>query len=139
MGRIRCLLDTNILSEPVCKRPNEKVMQQFAQFDGEYVTAAIVWHELHYGCALLSHSKRKMQLKSYLSMLFENGLGILPYDQSAVEWFALQRVKLKAQGKVVAYADGEIAAIAVVNNLTLVTRNTRDFSDLDDLMLTNWF
>ncbi len=36
-------------------------------------------------------------------------------------------------------ADGEVAAIAAVNNLTLVTRNTDDFSVYHDLLLDNWF
>ncbi len=38
-----------------------------------------------------------------------------------------------------AYADGEIAAIAAANNLTLVTRNIDDFSEFKNLELDNWF
>ena len=44
MGRIKYLLDTNILSEPARKVPNLNVMQCFNQYDGQYVTAAVVWH-----------------------------------------------------------------------------------------------
>ncbi len=139
MGRINYLLDTNILSEPTRQKPSAKVMQRFAQYDGQFATAAIVWHELLYGCALLPDSKRKTQLQSYLSMLSDNGLMILPYEQTAAEWFAQQRATLKAQGKTAAYADGEIAAIAIVNNLTLVTRNVDDFRCYGNLMLDNWF
>ncbi len=46
MGRIKYLLDTNILSEPTRKNPNNKVMQYFSEHDGLFVTAAVVWHEL---------------------------------------------------------------------------------------------
>ncbi len=139
MGRINYLLDTNILSEPARKKPNIKVMQHFAQYDGQYVTAAIVWHELQYGCELLAESKRKTELQSYLLTLQNGGLIILPYEQLAAEWYAKQRAILKAQGKISAYADGEIASIAAVNNLILVTRNTGDFSDFKNLELDNWF
>ncbi len=139
MGQIKYLLDTNILSEPARQKPSAKVMQCFAEHDGQYVTAAIVWHELQYGCALLPHSKRKNQLQAYLSTLQDSGLIILPYEQTAAEWFACQRAVLKGQGKTAAYADGEIAAIAAVNNLTLVTRKTDDFSVYNDLLLDNWF
>ena len=139
MGRINYLIDTNILSEPARKQPNSNVMQRLAQYDGQYVTAAVVWHELHYGCELLAESKRKTELQSYLLTLQDGGLIILPYDQLAAEWYAKQRAVLKAQGKMPAYADGEIAAIAAVNNLTLVTRNTDDFSDFKNLELDNWF
>ena len=139
MGRIKYLLDTNILSEPARKNPNGKVMQSFSKYDGQYVTAAIVWHELQYGCALLPNSKRKVQLQTYLLTLQDNGLIILPYDQSAAEWFAENRALLKVQGKTMTYADGEIAAIAAVNKLTLITRNTGDFQNYTELVLDNWF
>ena len=56
MGRINYLLDTNILSEPARKTPNQKVMRCFSQYDGQYVTASVVWHELQYGCELLAKS-----------------------------------------------------------------------------------
>ena len=139
MGRIKFLLDTNTLSEPARKQPNSNVMQGLAQYDGQYATAAIVWHELQYGCELLADSKRKIELQSYLLTLQDGGLIILPYDQLAAEWYAKQRALLKAQGSIPAYAEGEIASIAAVNNLTLVTRNTDDFSDFKNLELDNWF
>ncbi len=139
MGRINYLLDTNILSEPARKKPSLNVMQRLTQFDGQYATAAIVWHELQYGCELLENSKRKTALQSYILTLENNGLLILPYDQVAAEWYAKQRARLKQQGKMAAYADGEIAAVAAVNNLTLVTRNIDDFFGFTSLELENWF
>jgi len=139
MGRISYLLDSNILSEPARLKPNAHVLQQFANYDGCYATAAIVWHELVYGCELLPASKRKEQLQAYLEMLLMNGLIILPYDQLAADWYAKERARLQLQGKTCAYADGEIAAIAVSNKLTLVTRNIQDFQNFQNLSLQNWF
>lgn len=139
MGRIAYLLDTNILSEPARKNPDANVMKRFAEHDGQFATSSIVWHELNYGCASLPNSKRKTQLQSYLSTLLDNGLLILPYDLSAAEWFAEQRAILKASGKTAAYVDGEIASVAAVNNLKLVTRNIADFQYFENLDLENWF
>ena len=139
MGRISYLLDSNILSEPARKVPSSHVMQCFQYYDGQYATAAIVWHELHYGCELLPESNRKTALKSYLQTLEESGLIILNYDKKAAEWYAKQRATLKIHGKTPTYADGEIAAIAAVNQLTLVTRNTDDFVNFNGLLLENWF
>ena len=139
MGRISYLLDSNILSEPARLKPDDKVLQQLADHDGEYATAAIVWHELVYGCELLAASKRKKQLQSYLEMLLTNGLIVLPFDQAAADWYAKERARLQRQGKTCAYADGEIAAIAVTQQLTLVTRNTQDFENFQNLALQNWF
>lgn len=139
MGRIIYLLDSNILSEPARLKPDDNVLQQLADHDGEYATAAIVWHEMVYGCELLAVSKRKKQLQSYLEMLLINGLQVLPYDQAAADWYAKERARLQRQGLTCAYADGEIAAIAVTQKLTLVTRNTQDFENFQNLALQNWF
>ncbi|MFI3119918.1 MAG: type II toxin-antitoxin system VapC family toxin [Methylococcaceae bacterium] len=139
MGRINYLLDSNILSEPARLKPDDTVLQRFAEHDGEYATAAIVWHELVYGCELLAASKRKTQLQSYLTMLLANGLTVLPFDQAAADWYAKERAELKRQGQTCAYADGEIAAIAATQQLILVTRNTQDFVSFQQLTLQNWF
>jgi tRNA(fMet)-specific endonuclease VapC len=139
MGRISYLLDSNSLSEPARLKPDDNVLYQLANHDGDYATAAIVWHELVYGCELLAASKRKKQLQSYLDMLLLNGLIILPYDQAAADWYAKERARLQRQGLTCAYADGEIAAIAVTQKLTLVTRNTQDFQNFQNLALQNWF
>ncbi|MDD5273319.1 MAG: type II toxin-antitoxin system VapC family toxin [Methylovulum sp.] len=139
MGRISYLLDSNILSEPARLKPNERVLQRFADHDGAYATAAVVWHEMVYGCELLPASKRKSQLHSYLAMLLANGLVVLPFDQAAAEGCAKERARLQQQGKTCAYADGEIAAIAVSRQLTLVTRNTQDFQHFQNLAVQNWF
>ncbi|RIZ71786.1 MAG: type II toxin-antitoxin system VapC family toxin [Methylococcales bacterium] len=139
MGRISYLLDSNILSEPARLKPNAQVLKQFANHDDCYATVSIVWHELVYGCELLPASKRKEQLQAYLEMLLMNGLIILPYDQLAADWYAKERARLQFQGKTCAYADGEIAAIAVSNKLILVTRNIQDFQNFQNLSLQNWF
>jgi tRNA(fMet)-specific endonuclease VapC len=88
MGRISYLLDSNILSEPARLTPDDNVLQQLANHDGEY---------------------------------------------------AKELARLQRQGLTCAYANGEIAAIAVTQKLTLVTRNTQDFQNFQNLALQNWF
>ncbi len=114
-------------------------MQCFAKYDGQLATAATVWHELVYGVAALPDSKRKAQLQNYLSALLKGRLLILPYEQAAAEWLVGQKADLKSSGKVVGYQDGEIAAVAAVNQLTLVTRNIVDFQYFKSLRVENWF
>ncbi len=139
MGQLKYLLDTNILSESAKLEPNESVMQHLKQYNGQYGTAAIVWHEMVYGCELLAESKRKQRIQSFLTMLSRTSLIILPYDQSAAICYGKERARLQSKGLTCAYADGEIASIAVSQNLTLVTRNTDDFKNFQGLSLQNWF
>jgi tRNA(fMet)-specific endonuclease VapC len=47
-------------------------------------------------------------------------------------------VRLEALGRTLPYADGQIAAIAVVNALTLVTVNVRDFRDIEGVRVEDW-
>ncbi|WP_394751856.1 type II toxin-antitoxin system VapC family toxin [Crenothrix sp.] len=139
MGRLIYLLDTNIISEPTKRQPNKNVLHHLEKQDGHYCIAAPVWHELHYGCALLPDSKRKNQLQSYLKLLMDNGLDVLPYDIHASTWFAMERGRLQRQGLSCNYTDGEIAAIAASQSLIMVTRNTTDFQNFQGLTLQNWF
>lgn len=63
---------------------------------------------------------------------------VLPYDDRVAHWFAKERARLRRRGKTPPYAGGQIAAIAAVNELTLVTANKNDFSAFDDLHVVDW-
>jgi tRNA(fMet)-specific endonuclease VapC len=136
---LKYLLDANILSEPVKKQPNQNVIEAFSKKVGSYCTCVTVWHELLYGIALLDPSKKKDSLNAYLESLVRGGLKILSYDEQAARWFAQERARLSRVGVSVPMADGEIASISAINNLTLVTRNVSDFKNYEGLALENWF
>ena len=136
---LKYLLDTNILSEPAKSQPNQHVLHKLNQYSGQYCTAVTVWHELHYGVERMRDSKRKESLFAYIKALEHGGLVILPYEKVAGEWLAQERVRLSKQGVTIPFADGEIAAIAFTNHLTLVTRNVDDFANYDELVIQNWF
>lgn len=133
------LLDTNILSEPAKSHPNQNVLHKLNHYSGQYCTAVTVWHELHYGVERLTDSKRKESLFAYIKALQHGGLVILPYEKMAGEWLAQEHGRLSKQGVTIPFADGEIAAIAFTNQLTLVTRNVDDFANYNELIIQNWF
>lgn len=136
---LRYLLDTNILSEPAKAQPNQHVLHKLNQYCGQYCTAVTVWHELHYGVERMADSKRKESLFTYLKSLEQGGLVILPYEKIAGEWLAQERGRLSKRGVTIPFMDGEIAAIAFTNQLTLVTRNVDDFANYGELVIQNWF
>ncbi|HUP47235.1 MAG TPA: VapC toxin family PIN domain ribonuclease, partial [Thermoanaerobaculia bacterium] len=65
-------------------------------------------------------------------------LPILDYDRAAADWHAAERARLAARGEMPPFADGQIAAISAVHDLTLVTFNTADFKRFRGFRIQNW-
>ncbi len=62
----------------------------------------------------------------------------LPFDDVAASVYAVIRAHLEAAGTPIGPYDLQIASIALANNLTLVTHNTREFSRVPSLLLEDW-
>lgn len=135
---MRYLLDTDILSEPMKPRPNRKVMERLRAHRDEVATASPVWHELLYGCARLPASSRRQVLERYLNDVLAPTLVVLPYDTTAAAWHAGERARLEARGRTLPFVDGQVAAVARVRGLTLVTRNVGDYDGFDGLVVEDW-
>jgi len=69
---------------------------------------------------------------------FLNGFASLPFDDAAASIYASLRARLEMMGTPIGPYDLQIAAIALANNLTLVTHNTREFSRVPGLLLEDW-
>jgi tRNA(fMet)-specific endonuclease VapC len=133
------LLDTNILSEPLRPAPNPRVMESLVRSSGLTATATVVFHEMLYGCYRLPNSRKRQAIEAYLREEVEAKLLLLPYDTEAAKWHASERARLVKLGKTPSYVDGQIAVIAVVNNLVLVTNNEADYADFQGIQIENWF
>jgi len=133
------LIDTNTLSEPLRPKPDEKVLAKIKCHQYEMATAAQVLFEMASGYYRLPDSKRQRAIKSYIKDFIRPHLPILPYDKKAAAWHGEQHARLIAKGKTPSFIDGQIAAIAKVNGLILVTRNINDFRNFEDIKLENWF
>jgi tRNA(fMet)-specific endonuclease VapC len=135
----RFLLDTNVLSEAPRPQPNPFVMGKLEQYSQNIATATVVFHELMFGCYRLPPSRRQQELEEYIASLLAKSIPIFAYDLLAARWHASERARLVNLGRTPPYIDGQIAAIAVVNDLILVTNNTSDYADFQNLQLQNWF
>jgi tRNA(fMet)-specific endonuclease VapC len=131
-------LDTNVLSEPIKSRPDPRVLARIEEHEGELATCAIVWRELRYGAARLPVSKKRRAIETYLQQVVRTALPILPYDEESATWHARERARLGRRGRPPSAADGQIAAIARVNELVLVTANVRDFRRFEGLSVQDW-
>lgn len=132
------LLDSNVLAEPTKPEPNDSLVRHLREHEGHLYTAATVWHELVFGVWRLPESKRRSALQDYLDGLASTELKLLPYDQRAAEWHGRERARLQALGKTPPFADSQIAAVAAVNDMTLVTHNTKDFTVFSGLRVVDW-
>ena len=132
---IRYLLDTNILSyfirgnHPALMRRMGAAMQ--AQTSA---TSAICRAEIRYGHALMAgNDKRHIPINL---MLLE--LPALAWTADAADRYGEIRAQLRQQGAPCSEMDTMIAAHALVDELTLVTHNTRHFEQIDGLVLQDW-
>lgn len=139
VAALKYLLDTAILSEATRAVPDAGVLARLRRAGDQVATSSINWHELHHGIALLPPSRRKDALSAYLDSLRRAELPILPYSAEAAEWHAAERARLTARGLMPPFVDGQIAAIAHINGLVLVTRNVADFKQFSGLKIQNWF
>lgn len=135
---LKYLLDTNIVSEPLRPVPAANVLARLQAHQNEIAIASVVWHELWFGCYRLPPSARRTAVENYLQQVIGPNLPLLPYDEKAAEWHAHERARLTAIGKPPPFSDAQIAAIAIVNNLTLVTFNLQDYESFQGLLLADW-
>jgi tRNA(fMet)-specific endonuclease VapC len=135
---LRYLLDTNVISAAFRQDPPPKLLRRLKKHRDEMAIAALVWHELRYGCALLPPSRRREALDRFLSEVVLPGYPILDYDRAAADWHASERARLAQAGRTPPLLDAQIAAIAAVHGLIVVTDNTADFRPFAGLSIENW-
>lgn len=136
---VKYLLDTNILSELSKEEPDSNVIANLNLHGDNCATAALVIHEINYGIQRLPEGKLKANLQIFLQQLEVYEFQVLPYDKAAAHYHASERARLVAKGLTPSFVDGQIASISATNNLTLVTRNTKDFENFSEILLENWF
>lgn len=113
-------------------------MRQLRRHEDDIAIPAPVWHELRFGCARLGPSRQREAIERYIEDVVLASFPVLEYDQRAADWHAMERARLSAAGKTPPFIDGQIAAIAFVHNLTLVTLNVSDFQQFKGLRIRSW-
>lgn len=138
---MRWLLDTNVVSEGPRTRPNPQVIDWIAaQPSRDLVISAITLAELRVGARAVVHAARRAAVTQWIETEVLGLLGDEPIPVSVeilVDWLKLSR-GLRAGGKPRDPADMLLAATARVHNLTLVTRNVRDFADTGIVVYDPW-
>ena len=135
------LLDTNVVSEWVRARPDPGVVAWLDEVDEDRVFLSVATlAELRSGIARIPTGSRRVRLEDWLGeelpARFEGR--ILAIDREvALIWGDVVAEREQA-GRPIGAMDAFIAATARVRDLTLVTRNTRDFAGSVSAVLNPW-
>lgn len=133
------LLDTNVLSEMHHPMGSPRVAEQVAHRQGDLHLSVVALGEMLYGIRILRDGRRRSELETYYADLARTfGDRILPVIASIAECWAELRAGHRQSGRVLPLADGLIAATAIVHDLTLWTRNTRDFEGTGVRVFNPW-
>jgi hypothetical protein len=136
------LIDTNVLSEynrPGGPDVGVKHWLETTDRQSQYVSV-ITLAEIQKGIELLAEGKRRAQLEEWLTQNLEAWFSgrILPVDRRvASQWASLAALGARA-GRPLPAVDSLIAATALAYDLTIVTRNTRDFEGIGASTLNPW-
>lgn len=96
---------------------------------------SVVLFELEYG--VLRSTRSDLQRKGIDAAL--RVYGVLNLDEKAARSAAWIKYTLEAMGTPIGHFDQLIAGTALAHDLTLVTRNTREFLRVPGLRVENWY
>ena len=135
------LLDTNVLSEfSRTGVPDPHVDRWLKTTAEESLFASVLtFAEIRRGIELLPVGKRRTQLEQWqddLVMSFE--MRLFPVTKAIADRWAVLSAQTQRKGITLANIDGLIAATALEHDMTLVTRNVKDFSGVEVTLLNPW-
>jgi len=132
------VLDTNIIAELFKAKPAQEVVDFVGQVERSYLSV-VVFSELLFGIEKDKDKVRKARLIAYVNGLrMRYKRSIIPIDLEVAEIAGQLRAFEANKGRVLSPMDSFIAATTLVLGATLVTRNTKDFKNLN-LELLNPF
>ena len=131
------LLDTNVLSEVIKKRPEPSVVERLREIaPGSIFTSAVCVSELRYG------SRRRPGAEALWDRIAREVLsrvGVLPLGEEEAVRAGDLLAELEAAGQRIGVEDVLIGATALVRSLTVATRNVRHFRRLPGLRVESWW
>ena len=130
------LFDTDVITNLLKKMPSPTLIRRLENLrhDDQFITVVTV-AEIIYGAAK-SH-RPEYHLKNLEEILLPT-VSVLDFDIRAAYIAGNIRAHLEKTGMLIAWADIQIAAIAMTHDMTLITGNLKHFSRISGLKVENW-
>lgn len=138
---MKYLLDTNVISELVARRPSQPVVQWIDALEADSVYLSVITiGELRKGIEKLPDSPRKNTLSAWLTddLLVRFGGRVLSVDVDVMLAWGELTGRMERSGRRLPAIDSLIAALAIQHKCSLVTRNEDDFKDTGVTVLNPW-
>jgi toxin FitB len=120
------LVDGNVLSEPTKASPVRQVVIWLRENESNLAVNPVILGELEFGILRLPAGRRRTQLMKWFSR-GPTYLPVFPLDRATGPVWANLLVQLESRGRSMPATDSLIAATAIQHDLTIATRNTRDY------------
>ena len=131
------LLDTNVISELMKKRPRPEVVRRVRDLaSNEAFTSAVCFMELRFGAARHPHGA---ELWERIQTEIRPLVSVLPlgYEEAICAGGVL--ASLEAKGTPIGLEDILIGSSALVHGLSVATRNVKHLARIDGLSVENWW
>ena len=131
---MKYLLDTNIISEFISKIPNKNVIDYILALDeNDLYLSVITIGEIKAGIEKLDKGSKKEKLLHWLENDLLNRFKdrIIDIDTEVMLQWGAVNYRLKQLGKPLPIMDSLIGATSEVRDFILITRNEKDFKNLN--------
>ena len=131
---MKFLLDTNPCVRYLNGRSENLRSRIDAAGDANLAVCSVVKAELSFGAAKSAAPQQTQAIQAvFLSRLFS-----FPFDDRAAAVYGPLRAELEKRGLPIGSNDLMIAAIALANDVTLITANVNEFNRVAGLRMENW-
>lgn len=131
---MKYLLDTDTLIY-IFKRAGNCLEHLRKLPDEVIATSAVNMFELEFG---LAKSDKPAPLRAFIHEVKQR-YTVLNFDAAAAQKAGEIRAVLQSKGTPIGPYDVQVAGVALANNLSIVTRNTREFERVPGLRVENWY
>lgn len=132
-------VDTNVVSETLRIAPDTRVLAWLEKHDAVLALCSVVIGELAFGIEKIRPDQRAKRLSSGLEAWRQRFAGrVFGFTEEAALAYGTIMGKAARRGHAMSAQDGMIAAIVLVHDGALATRNTDDFQGTGIDLVNPW-